>query len=130
VQTIPLDQIVHAFLELCVNVVPQDRLGEVKDVLWQYTPRYVVWYGRVSHPKFLPPIDGSPLRLANQEQIIAQEHARDMPNSLEIIRSCVHIADEALAHDLTREEMLEALRQISSTSQLALTRKHQNTDCD
>jgi len=66
----------------------------------------------VSHPKILSPIDS---RSTNQEQITAQEHARDMPDSLELIRDHVQIADQALAqaHDLSREDLLEVLRQIS-----------------
>lgn len=69
----------------------------------------------VSHPKIMSTIDGSPPRPANQEQISAQEHAIDMPDSVELIRDNVQIADQALAQsqDLSREDLLEVLRQIS-----------------
>jgi len=47
-----------------------------------------------------------------------------MPDSLEIIMYCVYIADEVLAHDLTREELLETLRQISSIGKPTLSTRH------
>jgi hypothetical protein len=58
-------QVVHAFLYYRVHVIPQDQLGEVADSTWQYTSGYVVWYARMSHPKILPPIDGSHPRPVN-----------------------------------------------------------------
>ena len=79
-----------------MHVIPPDQWGVVADSPWQHVPGYMVWYGRVSYPKILPPIDGSPPMPANQEQIIAQKHDKDMSGPLEITRSCVHIADEAL----------------------------------
>lgn len=72
-------------------------------------------------PKIMLPIEGYPPRPTNEEKIIAHEHARDMPDSLEIIRSCIHIADEALGQDLTNKELLEALRQVRSMCLPTLT---------
>jgi len=60
----------------------------------------------VSHPKILPPDEGSSPSSANWEQIIDEEHGREMLDILEHIRECVRMGDQ---------------RQISSTGWPALT---------
>jgi hypothetical protein len=45
----------------------------------------MAWYAKVSHPRILALVEGSPPRSANQEQLIEQDHARDMPDTLELI---------------------------------------------
>jgi hypothetical protein len=114
VHHIPTKQVVHAFINFNVHCIPPYQWGLRVDDQWHHVPGYIVWYGRVSHPKILPPIDGSPPRPTNQEQIIAEEHAKIMPDSLEIIKACIHIADQALAQkdELSREDLMEALSQI------------------
>jgi len=52
----------------------------------------MAWYSKVSHPRILPPDEGSPPRPANVEQIIDEEHAREM-SDITIIRDVVQIAD-------------------------------------
>jgi len=49
----------------------------------------MAWYAKVSHPRILPLDEGSPLRPANVEQIIEKEHARELPDTLTIIRDVV-----------------------------------------
>jgi len=65
----------------------------------------MAWYTRVSHPKILPPKDESPPRATNQEHLIEAEPAREMSDTLELIRDCVRMADGALARsdELSRE---------------------------
>jgi len=62
-------------------------------------------------PSYSPPDEESPPRPVNVEQIIEEEHAREMPDTLTIIRDVVHIAD-----DIVQEVM-----RIASTSHPALT---------
>ena len=57
----------------------------------------MAWYAKASHPRILPPDEGSPPRPVNVEHIIEEEHAREMPNTLTIIRDVVHIADDIVA---------------------------------
>jgi len=52
---------------------------------WHHLPGYMVWYAKVSHPRILPPDEGSPPRPANVEQIIKEEHVRELPDTLTII---------------------------------------------
>jgi len=42
--------------------------------------------------------EGESHKMVNEEVIIEHEHARDSPNSLMIIRSCINMVDEGL-HD-------------------------------
>jgi len=68
----------------------------------------MAWYAKVSHPHILPPDERSPPRPANVEQIIEEEHAREMPDTLTIIREIVQMSDGALAmsDQMSREELL------------------------
>jgi hypothetical protein len=59
---------------------------------WQHVTGYMAWYARVSHPRILPPDEGSPPRPVNVEQLIEEEHAREMPDTLTIVRDVAHIA--------------------------------------
>jgi hypothetical protein len=43
---------------------------------WHHEPGYMAWYAKVSHPRIIPPDEGSPSRSANVEQIIKEENAR------------------------------------------------------
>jgi len=83
---------------------------------WHHEPGYMAWYVKVSHPKIIPPDDGSPPRPANQEQLLEEEQAKEMSDTLTIIREMVHISDGMLAmsDQLSREELLHVLTQISS----------------
>ena len=71
----------------------------------------MVWYAKVSQPKLLPPVDGFHPNSANREQLIAEEHAREMLDTLELIRDCIQIADQTLdkRDELDMEDLLEAL---------------------
>lgn len=75
------------------------------------------WYARVSHPKILPPDEESPPRPTNQKQLMEKEHAREIPDTLVLIRDCLRMADQALASrdKMIKEDLLEFLSQISST---------------
>jgi len=55
-----------------------------------------------------PPDEGSPPKPVNVEQIIEEEHAREMPDTLTIIRDVVDIADDIMARnkEMTKEEIV------------------------
>jgi hypothetical protein len=90
----------------------------------------MAWYAKVSHPRILPPDEGSPPRPANVEQIIEEEHAREMPDTLTIVRDVLHIADDIVARqaEMTKEEIVQEVMWIASTSRHAptyqITRRH------
>jgi len=90
---------------------------------WNHEPGYMAWYAKVSHPHFLRPDEGSPPRPANVEQIIEEENAREMPDTLTIIRDVVHIADDIVARhaDMTKEEIVQEVMRIVGTGRPALT---------
>ncbi|RHN82540.1 hypothetical protein MtrunA17_Chr1g0210941 [Medicago truncatula] len=83
----------------------------------------MAWYAKVSHPRILPPDEGSPPKSVNVEQIIEEEHAREMPDTLRIIRDVVHIVDDIVARqaETTKEEIVQEVMRIASTSRPALT---------
>jgi hypothetical protein len=83
----------------------------------------MAWYAKVSHPRILPPDEGSPPRLANVEQIIEEEHDREMPDTLTIIRDVVHIVDDIVARqaEMTKEEIVQEVMRIAGTGRPALT---------
>ena len=89
---------------------------------WHHDPGYMAWYAKVSHPRILPD-EGSPPRLANVEQIIEDEHARKMPNTLMIIQDVVQIVDDVVARsgEMTREELVQEMIRIGNTGRPALT---------
>jgi len=82
----------------------------------------MAWYAKVSHPRILPPDEGSPPRATNVEQIIEEEHAREMPDALTIIQDVVQIADNIVARsdEMTKEEIVQEVMRIASTSCSAL----------
>jgi len=45
---------------------------------WQHDADYMAWYAKASHPRILPPYEGSPPRSVNVEQIIEEEHVKEM----------------------------------------------------
>jgi len=53
----------------------------------------MLWYRRVSHPEILPPIPRSPLRPANEEQIITdlqqQHQERGSPDTYDMVGGVV-----------------------------------------
>jgi len=57
------------------------------------------------------------------EQIIEEEHAREMPDTLTIIWDVVHIAEDIVARsgEVTKEEIVQEVMRIASTSHPALT---------
>jgi len=83
----------------------------------------MAWYAKVSHPRILPPDEGSPPRPVNVEQIIKEEHAREMPDTLTIIGDVVHIADDIVARsgEMTKEKIVKEVIRIGSTGRPALT---------
>jgi len=84
--------------------------------------RYMAWYAKVSHPRIIPPDEGSPPRTANREQLIEEEHARDIPDTLTIIRDVVQIADNVVAMyaNMTKEELEQEMIRIGSAARPAL----------
>jgi len=68
----------------------------------------MAWYAKVSHPRIIPPDEWSPPRPANVEQIIEEEHAREIPDTLTIIRDVVQMADNVVAMqvEMTKEELV------------------------
>jgi len=83
----------------------------------------MAWYAKVSHPRILPPDEGSPPRPANVEQIIEEEHARELSDTLIIIRDVVQLADNVVARsgEMTKEEQVQEMIRIGSTGRPALT---------
>jgi len=81
------------------------------------------WYAKASHPRILPPDEGSPPRPANVEQIIEEEHDREMSDTLTIIQDVVQIADDIVARsrEMTKEEIVQEVIRICSTGRPALT---------
>jgi hypothetical protein len=57
------------------------------------------------------------------EQIIEEDHAREMPDTLTIIWDYVHIADDIVARhtEMTKEEIFQEVMRIASTVRPALT---------
>ena len=90
---------------------------------WHHDPGYIAWYDKVSHPRILPPDEGSPPRPVNVEQIIEEEHARELSDTLTIIGDVVQIADNVVARsgEMTREELLQKMIRIGSIGRPALT---------
>jgi len=83
----------------------------------------MAWYAKASHPHILPPDEGSPPRPVNVKRIIEDGHAREMPDTLTIIWDVVHIADDivAMSGGMTKEEIVQEVIRIASTSHPALT---------
>ena len=83
----------------------------------------MAWYAKASHPRILPSDEGSPPRPVNVEHIIEEEHAREMSDTLTIIRDVVHISDDIVARSdkMTKEEIVQEVSRIASTGHLALT---------
>jgi len=57
----------------------------------------MAWYAKVSHLQIIPLDVGSPPRPANREQLVEEEHAREMPDTLTIIRDVVQISDNVVS---------------------------------
>ena len=91
--------------------------------VWEHQPGYMAWYARVSHPRIITPDEGSPPRLANREQLIEEEHAKQLPNTLTIIRDVLQMADNvvAMSAEMTKEELVQEMIRIGSTGRPALT---------
>jgi len=98
-------------------------LGDGCQRPWHHAPGYMAWYDKVSHPRILPPGEGSPPRPANVEQIIEEEHVREMSDTLTIIRDVVHIVDDIVARqaEMTKEKIVQEVMRIASTGCPALT---------
>ena len=94
---------------------------------WQHDTGYMAWYAKASHPRILSPDEGSLPRPVNVEQIIKEEHAREMPNTLTIIRDVVHIADDIVTRsgEMTKEEIVQEVTRIASTSRPAFTYQYE-----
>ena len=90
---------------------------------WHHDAGYMAWYAKVSHHHILPPDEGSPPRSVNVEQIIEEEHAREMSDTLTIMRDMVHIVDDIVARsgEMTKEEIVQEVIRIVSTGRPALT---------
>ncbi|RHN74698.1 hypothetical protein MtrunA17_Chr2g0313151 [Medicago truncatula] len=90
---------------------------------WHHDPGYMAWYAKVSHPHILPPDEGSSPRPMNVEQIIEEEHAREMLDTLTIIRDVVQIADNIVVRsgEMTKEEIFQEVIRIGTTGRPALT---------
>jgi len=83
----------------------------------------MAWYAKVSHPQIIPPYEGSPPRPANREQLIEEEHVRELPDTLTIIRDVVQMAYNivAMQAEMTKEELVQEMIWIGSTGRPALT---------
>jgi hypothetical protein len=88
-----------------------------------HDPGYMAWYAKVSHPHILSPDEGFPPRPANVEQIIEEEHAREMLDTLTIIRDVMQITDNIVARsgEMTKEEIVHEVIRIGSTGRTTLT---------
>lgn len=74
------------------------------EVPWPHEPGYMSCFSWVSHSKVMPPVEGDPPRLANEEHIIEQEHAIDRPDSLSIIMTTISLCDDGLSGDYTSQD--------------------------
>jgi hypothetical protein len=97
--------------------------GDGCETPWQHVPGYMAWYARVSHPRILPPDEGSPPRPANVEHLIEEEHVREMPDTLTIVRDVAHIARDIVARhgEMTKDEIVQEVMWIASATEPALT---------
>jgi len=122
VPPIPVEMVAQAFRDYRVCYIVEDQWGQRTEQPWHHVPGHMAWYTRVFLLNILLPKDGSPPRPANREQLIEDEHVREKPDTLELIKDCVRIADEALARsdELSIAELRQVLGQISNTGCLAL----------
>jgi len=100
----------------------------IGESIWQMKDGYILWYTRVSHPQTLPLILGSPLRPANEEQIIAhlweQYEARGSPDTYEMISGVVAYVDEQLGHEvMSHEQLSAAMRHVREQITSILTKR-------
>ncbi|XP_039683953.1 uncharacterized protein [Medicago truncatula] len=97
--------------------------GDACERQWHHAPGYMAWYAKVSHPRILPPGEGSPPRPANVEQIIEEVHAREIFDRLTIIRDVVNIVDDIVVRqaEMTKEEIFQEVMRIAGTGRPALT---------
>jgi len=71
----------------------------------------------------LTPDEGSPPRPVNQEQLIEEEHTRELPDTLTIIRDVIQMDDNDVATqaEMTKEELVQEMIWIGSTGRPAHT---------
>ena len=98
----PLDppQIVQAFQNFMVHVIPLAEWGVVATDPWRTIGRYLTWFFHVSHPVMIAPVEVVellPPRFPNKEVII-EKYAGECPNTLQIMQNVYDIMKEAL-HD-------------------------------
>jgi len=81
----------------------------------------MAWYAKVSHPRIIPPDEGSPPRPTPGLAYRGGACQRDVGH-IDDHRGDVQMSDGALAmsDQLSREELLQVLTQISSTGRPAL----------
>ena len=79
--------------------------GQRCDRAWEHQPGYMAWYANASHPRIIPPDDGSPCRSANRQQLIEEEHFREMPDTFV---------------EMTKEELVQEMIRNGSTAHPAL----------
>jgi len=116
-----MSDVPEILVDMVVNVFRDPRLwcftdwGQRAERPWHYEPVYMAWYDKVSHQKIIPPDDGSPPRSANREQLIEKEHAREIPDTLTIIRDVVQMSDRAVAMsaNMTKEELVQVLYRLA-----------------
>lgn len=125
---LPFQAVAQAFLDFRVHIIPQAAWGREVDQPWQYEEGYMRWYGHVSHPKILPPIDGSPPRPANEEQIIAhhqQRHQeRGSPDTIDMVGGLASQADDYLGQEaMSSEQLYQAMRHIRDMMTPILSRR-------
>ena len=122
-------QIMQAFIDFHTHTIKKPDRGEpAGETTWQMEDNYMLWYGLVSHPQIFPLIPGSPLRPANEEQIVAhqweQYEARGSPDTYEMINGNVAYADEQLGHDLMSPgQWSAAMRHVQEQIAQILTRR-------
>jgi hypothetical protein len=109
---------VQTFIDFRTHTIKDPDWGQpAGEMKWLMEDGYMLWYTRVSHPQILLLISGSPLRPANEEQIIAhhweQYQATSLPDTYEMITGVVAYTDEQLGQEvMIPEQWFEAMHHV------------------
>jgi len=92
IMPLSLADVVSAFLEFALHVVPQKQRGHqvLNDEPWKYSDRYIRWFYRVSHPLIVNPAPEPDIvipRPVYRDILVDQEWARNPPDPLQVITS-------------------------------------------
>jgi len=92
IMSLALADVVAAFLEFVLHVVPQQQRGHQvpDDEPWKHSDRYIRWFYRVSHPLIFNPAQEPDIvipRPVYQDILVDQDWAKHPPDPLQVITS-------------------------------------------